>query len=39
MTRVMAGMFAAMFASFVLASTYLSGDLTAAEITAFFGIS
>jgi hypothetical protein len=35
----MAGMFAAVLASFVLVSFYLSGDLTGADITRFFGVS
>jgi hypothetical protein len=35
----MAGMFAVVFASFVLMSLYLTGDLTSTEITQFFGIS
>lgn len=39
MTRVMAGMYAIIAASFVLVSLYLTGDLTGTEIATFFGIS
>jgi hypothetical protein len=39
MTKVMAGMFAAVLASFVVVSFYLSGDLSGSEITSLLGLS
>ena len=39
MTRVMAGLFAVMFAAFAVASLYLAGDLTGRGISGLFAVS
>lgn len=37
MTKVMAGMFMVMLASYALASAYLSGELTSGDISRILG--
>ncbi len=39
MTRVMAGFYAIVIAAFIAASMYLTGSLTASDITGLIGIS
>lgn len=39
MTTVMAGLYAIVFASFVVASMYITGAFTTGDITSFVGIS
>ena len=39
MTRVMAGFYTVVIAAFVVASMYLTGALTTADVTSFIGIS
>ncbi len=38
MTRVMAGLYAIVIAAFIAASMYLTGSLTASDITGLVGI-
>jgi len=39
MTRVMAGLYAIVIATFIAASMYLTGALTTGDVTGIFGIS
>ncbi len=39
MTRIMAGLYAVVVAAFIAASMYLTGALTAGDVTGLIGIS